>query len=89
MCSSLWNSALGALKERDLLTTEGLHSVDKEEMWGLEKRLMDREAASVMRMCIVTVCLRIGRLFYSWFEKTKLEKEDMKYVLRRRLLAKQ
>lgn len=41
---------------------------------------MDRGAASIIHMCIATVCLRMGHLFYSWFDKTKLEKKSMKYV---------
>lgn len=41
---------------------------------------MDRGTASIIHMCIATVCLRMGHLFYSWFDKTKLEKKSMKYV---------
>lgn len=41
---------------------------------------MDRRVASVIYTCIATVCLRMGHLFYSWLDKTKLEKKSMKYV---------
>lgn len=41
---------------------------------------MDRGTVSIIHMCIAAVCLRMGHLFYSWFDKTKLEKKSMKYV---------